>query len=291
MNWYYALGDATKNFVGQVLQTTCNVHQGITEPSTSPGPAQDKDSVERVEQQQTSTKHACSPLPASGMESEEEIVAGSFQQQRKQQKRTHQHENPEYPFPEPPERDRPSEYLRAHCPLCFGGKNPDKTTLRPHSLVSVDACFQQKHNKQTRDPPHHHTSSFFIDEDLIATMEEYVNTVRPPRPAKERTTSSTADENDQYEHAELKVPRSVLNGCNNSFIAADEAQEKASTQFFDVTGLIALICCHDHVLWILNMTSPGKKQHYVFALLEMLFQNVPRWCTFGFLYDIACQTH
>ena len=37
LNWYYALGDATKNFVGQVLQTTCNVHWGFTEPSTSTG--------------------------------------------------------------------------------------------------------------------------------------------------------------------------------------------------------------------------------------------------------------
>jgi len=34
---------------------------------------------------------------------------------------------PQGPEPEPepnvhPKLDRPSEYLRAHCPLCFGGK-------------------------------------------------------------------------------------------------------------------------------------------------------------------------
>ncbi|KAJ7614813.1 hypothetical protein FB45DRAFT_758163, partial [Roridomyces roridus] len=28
---------------------------------------------------------------------------------------------PENPFPEPPNLDRPSEYLRSRCPLCFGG--------------------------------------------------------------------------------------------------------------------------------------------------------------------------
>ena len=292
LNWYYGLRDATKEFVDKVVEATRNVHHGIAQPSAIPDPPQDGDlSESESSEHENSAKRARSPSPASGMEDEEETVPRESQQRRKR-KRTGQHGNTEYPFPEPPLRDRPSQYLRARCPLCFGGKNLDKTSLHPHSLVSIDACFQQKHNKQVRDPPRQHPDSYFVNEDIVSTMEEYVNGIRPPRPAKQKAAPSlNADEDDQYEHAELKVSRSVLNSCNDSFIAADEAREKASTQFFDVTGLMALICRHDRVLWIVNMTSAGEKQHYVFVLLEMLFQNVPHWWTFGILYDIACQTH
>ena len=65
----------------------------------------------------------------------------------------------------------------------------------------------------------------------------------------------------------MHIPTSVLNGCNDSFVAADEKREKASMQFFADTGLVALLCHHDHPLWTINMTSAGKKQHYVVALI------------------------
>jgi Kyakuja-Dileera-Zisupton transposase len=85
----------------------------------------------------------------------------------------------------------------------------------------------------------------------------------------------TSNEEDGYE-GNLRIPTSVLDGCEASFTAADAAREKASTQFFDDTALMALLCCHDHVLWIANMHSAGKKQHYALVLLEMLFQHLPR---------------
>ena len=100
----------------------------------------------------------------------------------------------------------------------------------------------------------------------------------------------TADEEDGYE-GDLWVPRSVLDGCDASFTSADTAREKASTQFFDDTALMALLCHHDCVLWIANMWSAGKKWHYALALLETLFQHLPKTFTVGALYDIGCQLH
>ena len=61
-----------------------------------------------------------------------------------------------------------------------------------------------------------------------------------------------SDEDDGYE-GRLRVLTSVLDGCEASFTAADAAQEKASTHFFDDTALMALLCHHDRVLWIVNM--------------------------------------
>ncbi|KAI6139782.1 hypothetical protein BKA82DRAFT_4332196 [Pisolithus tinctorius] len=87
----------------------------------------------------------------------------------------------------------------------------------------------------------------------------------------------------------MRVPISVLDGCGDSFHAADEKHEKASTCFFADTGLMALLCHHDHVLWLVNMTSAGEKQHYALVLLQHLFEHLPTTATVGLLYDIGCQ--
>ncbi|KAL4080547.1 hypothetical protein J3A83DRAFT_4355625 [Scleroderma citrinum] len=52
---------------------------------------------------------------------------------------------------------------------------------------------------------------------------------------------------------------------------------------------MALLCHHDHVLWLVNMTSAGEKQHYALVLLRHLFKHLPTIMTVGLLYDIGCQ--
>jgi hypothetical protein len=81
----------------------------------------------------------------------------------------------------------------------------------------------------------------------------------------------------------------VLDECKSSFKAADERRVKANTSFFSDTGLMALLCRHDNVLWLVNMTSAGEKQHYALALLNRLFHELPPTTRVGVLYDIACQ--
>ncbi|KAF9456434.1 hypothetical protein BDZ94DRAFT_1302530 [Collybia nuda] len=103
-------------------------------------------------------------------------------------------------------------------------------------------------------------------------MEDLVESIRPSKPTN-------------------KVPISVLNGCEESFDAANEKKIKASTQFFSDTGLMALLCRHDRVLWLANMTTAGEKQYYALALLKALFDHIPLNMTVGLLYDIACQLH
>jgi hypothetical protein len=63
---------------------------------------------------------------------------------------------------------------------------------------------------------------------------------------------------DGYE-GPLRVLALVLDGCHKSFTAADEKRQKASTQFFSDTRLMALLYRHDCVLWLSNMTSAGEK--------------------------------
>jgi hypothetical protein len=134
-----------------------------------------------------------------------------------------------------------------------------------------------------------HPQTRFVSEATAQKMDEHVETVRPPKPAKAKQPRGE-EEADGYE-GEMQVPRSVLNECESSFKAADEKREAASTQFFDDTGLMAILCRHDRVLWLVNMRTPGEKQYYALALLEMLFQHLPLNIRVGVLYDIACQLH
>jgi hypothetical protein len=131
----------------------------------------------------------------------------------------------------------------------------------PDIIVCVDACFKQKENEGQSDPPHEHPRSVFISDATASKMEGYIEGIRPSKakkgpkrqnPANSSRNHHDSDEEDGYD-GPLKVPRSVLAGCEKSFTAANETREKASTQFFAVTALMALLCRHDCFIWIVNM--------------------------------------
>ncbi|KAJ3818040.1 hypothetical protein F5880DRAFT_1492029 [Lentinula raphanica] len=187
---------------------------------------------------------------------------------------------------EEPKRDQPSEYLRRRCPLCFGGTSALDEELS--CIVCLDACFTQKNNTHTyRDPERTHPRTVFVPESDVIAWQNFVETVRPTTKSSGSVKNQDLG-NDGYEGS-LKVPNSVLDGCESSFIAADGARIKASTQFFDSTGLMGLLCRHDRVLWLVNVTTPGERQHYAFSLVNRLFDHLPSSYKVGLLYDIACQ--
>jgi hypothetical protein len=134
----------------------------------------------------------------------------------------------------------------------------------------------------------------FIPEADAEHMENYVESVRHARSRNKKKKPNPTDESalgaDGYE-GPLRVPISVLDGCEQSFLAADEQREEASSQFFASTALMAILCRHDRVLRVVDMRSAGEKQHYVLVLLKMLFQHLPPHFAIGLLYDIGCQIH
>jgi hypothetical protein len=89
----------------------------------------------------------------------------------------------------------------------------------------------------------------------------------------------------------MHVPSSIFNECCDLLKAADEQHVKASMKLLADTGLMGLLCCHDHVLWVVNMSSLGECQHYVLALLHQLLNHLLKSINIGLLYDIACQLH
>lgn len=152
--------------------------------------------------------------------------------------------------------------------------------------MCIDAVFTQKHDKHdTRDPARTHPKTVFIPETEVKAWEDFVSKVRP-----EKSPKPPPETDDCYE-GPLKVPKSVLDGCEKSFTAADETRQKASSKFFDSTALMGMLCRHDRVLWLVNMTSAGERQHYAFTLIDKLFQHLPSSFRIGVLYDVACSTH
>jgi hypothetical protein len=139
-----------------------------------------------------------------------------------------------------------------------------------------------------QDPPNP-MPTVFIPECDVKAMEDHVTDCRSGGARARKWRRQQVEEvHDKYEDG-MRIPVSVLDGCSESFVAADEKREKASTRFFADTGLMALLCRHDRVLWLVNMTSAGEKQHYALALVKRLFEHLPPDMMVGLLYDIGCQ--
>ncbi|KAF9234576.1 hypothetical protein BU15DRAFT_89933 [Melanogaster broomeanus] len=192
------------------------------------------------------------------------------------------------------EHQQPSDYLCARCPLCFGARDWQKSRTEEQMvdcIVCIDACFTQKRSKNPRGAEGHDPSNpsqmFFLPPDLIAKMKAHVEQCCSQGQECGRRAPRTAD-NDIVEEG-MQVPVSVLDGCGESFKAADEKREKVSTQFFTDTGLMALLCRHDRILWLVNMTTAGEKQHYALVLIQQLCLHIPDTMRVRLLYDIGCQ--
>ncbi|KAI6097143.1 hypothetical protein EV401DRAFT_2062187 [Pisolithus croceorrhizus] len=174
----------------------------------------------------------------------------------------------------------PSEYLQKCCPLCFGGRNwQSNNSSDIDAIVCIDACFTQKQRSGLQDDPVNPTATVFLSQEEVDSMECEVASLRKKKPSMQRRSGygsrrNHRDEEDEYELG-MRIPTSVLKSCNESFTAADEKHQKASTQFFSDTGVMALLCHHDHVIHLANMTSAGEKQHYALALIKSLFSHLP----------------
>ncbi|KAI6012897.1 hypothetical protein BKA83DRAFT_4466295 [Pisolithus microcarpus] len=159
---------------------------------------------------------------------------------------------------------------------------------------SANACFTQKRRSGQPDDPINPTATVFLSPGDIYAMECEVDGLRKSRSSVQRRSGQSlkrnhlGNEDDVFEEG-MRITTSVLKGCNESFTAADERHQKASTQFFSDTGVMALLCHHDRVIYLANMTSAGEKQHYALALVKALFNHLPSNSHVGLLYDIGCQ--
>ncbi len=138
--------------------------------------------------------------------------------------------------------------------------------------VALDATFSQRHNISAGESPWFYEPKFFLSKEEVDAVGVRITAARK-KPA--------------HKH-QSQVPEAALDQCEKSYQAADEKKEKTHGTKFDDTGLMALVCRHDIVLFLANVDTPGEQQKYGIALLEHLFQHVPPEATVAAFYDIGC---
>lgn len=121
LHWYNALRDTTNSFISKVIDTAQSVHFGDTQPTLANSLTNEDVSSVRP------NKHRWSASLASSEEDREEENGPEACQHRSKHQRQEPDEEQDdddeahNPFSDPLPRDHPSNYLRARCPLCFGG--------------------------------------------------------------------------------------------------------------------------------------------------------------------------
>ncbi|KAI0706515.1 hypothetical protein C8Q76DRAFT_629740 [Earliella scabrosa] len=164
--------------------------------------------------------------------------------------------------------------LQKRCPACFGGtkfgRDFEKNGGDIH--VAIDATFSQRHNVAAGDSPWFHEPKYFISKTEVDAVGARIDTLRKTAPRKYT----------------CQVPDAALDECEKSFDAADEKKAKTHGAKFDDTGLMALVCRHDIVLFLANVDTPGEQQKYGIALLEHFMALLPQQATVAVFYDIGC---
>jgi len=178
-----------------------------------------------------------------------------------------------YAHPEPPSRDSCAEILIQRCPACFGG------TLFGRSLdqggdihVATDGNFHHRHRHSAGDSLLFYEPSYLLPKAQIDAVGRRIDRARR-HPSK---------------GSQSEVPDEAIDQCEASYEAADGQKQKASTDAFDDTGLMALICRHDIPLFLANIDTPGEQQKYSIALIEHLFTLLPSQANVIVLYDVGC---
>lgn len=138
--------------------------------------------------------------------------------------------------------------------------------------VAIDATFSQRHNVAAGDSPWFYEPKYFIPKDVVDNVGARISAARskPPRASKSA------------------VPDVALDECEKSYEAANEKKDKSIGTKFDDTGLMALVCRHDIVLFLANIDTAGEQQKYSVALIEHLFSHLPQQATLAVYYDIGC---
>ena len=173
----------------------------------------------------------------------------------------------------PPSRGSCPKILIQRCPACFGG------TLFGRSLdqggdihVATDGNFHHRHRHSAGDSPSFYEPSYFLPKAQIDAVGRCIDQAcRHP-----------------LKGSQSEVPDEAIDQCKASYEAANGQKQKASTDTFDDTGLMALICRHDIPLFLANIDMPGEQQKYNIALIEHLFTLLPSQANVIVLYDVGC---
>ena len=104
------------------------------------------------------------------------------------------------------------------------------------AIVCIDACFTQKHHSGQQDDPLNPTSTVFLRQEDVDAMEHEVEELRGTKTSRSNRVYRGMEESEDLCEQGMRVPVSVLDGCNESFTAADEKRQKVCLTFLSLPG-------------------------------------------------------
>ncbi|KAL4263554.1 peptidase C48 family protein [Pleurotus pulmonarius] len=175
-----------------------------------------------------------------------------------------------YPMSDP---TRCARELRNRCPACFGGN----TFGVPFSdggdfHVAVDGNFHHRHRRSAGDGCEFHAPEYFLSKEYVDTVGARIHKARK---SPKKVTKAI-------------VPNEAVDQCQQSHDAANDNKAKSNAEQFDDHGCSALVCRHGAPLFTANIDTPGEQQKYAVALIQYLFQKIPKNATVLVLYDVGC---
>jgi Kyakuja-Dileera-Zisupton transposase len=184
--------------------------------------------------------------------------------------------------------------LQELCPLCFGGNRfgrsveeyVDLLTLHSCQLlthcdsgadihVSIDGNFNHRHARAAGDCPEFHTPRHLLSKEEVDGRGAQIEKARAAgKSAKKKRSNPTLDE--------------AIDACEEAHESGSGSKIKTNLDKFDHGGVMGMTCRHDRPLFLANIDTPGEQQKYGVALIEHLFQYLPRHATVIVAYDVGC---
>ncbi|KAI5991333.1 hypothetical protein EDC04DRAFT_2872922 [Pisolithus marmoratus] len=138
--------------------------------------------------------------------------------------------------------------------------------------VAMDGNFHQYHQCSAGDSPSFYEPSYFLPKEQVDAIGCHI---------------AWACQNPSNRTKSI-IPDKAIDQCEASYKATDGQEQKASTDSFDDTGLMVLICQHNIPLFFTNIDTPGKQQKYSVTLIDHLLSLLPPQANIVVLYDVGC---
>ncbi|KAH6910895.1 hypothetical protein BKA70DRAFT_1459724 [Coprinopsis sp. MPI-PUGE-AT-0042] len=171
-----------------------------------------------------------------------------------------------------------ARFLQELCPLCFGGDMYGRSVEDGADIhVSIDGNFNHRHARAAGDCPEFHQPRHIVLKEEVDQCGEWIEKARAA--GKRKKTTSKA-----------RVPDAAIDACEEAHEAGSGSKIKTNLDKFDDGGVMGMICRHDIPLFLANIDTPGEQQKFGVALIECLFQHIPRHATVIVAYDVGCVT-
>jgi len=169
----------------------------------------------------------------------------------------------------------PIEKLSTNCPRCFGHHNESKKANEPDYIVCIDGNFQQRRHKEA-------------SVEISQIEVQYPNLFLTPNQVQKWENRNGVSSNNSLVRFPLLSMHHILHlatqielllhvctqdPCTQMHTTANDSRSTSTWRACDDTGLLGMVCRHDHALKFINIVQSGEKYVTIYSLQNPVFQK------------------